>query len=108
MVPALIVPMISKGSQPTGDEDAGQFIIKVAVPLLLILPMFLTIIFRQVRVMSLWPSIYENEVKAIAYNKQSLWPFDRNWASKIGIILAFLMLSYLLGISMDDLAIVIS
>ena len=42
--------------------------------------------------------LYEGEEKQAllrTYHSQRLWPFDKNVASKLGIVVAFVMLSYI-------------
>jgi len=98
--PALVIPIVSKASQSeTGAGDTGQKMIQWLVPLLFLSPMLFTIIARQKKVMKLWAIIRQEEDrdKVEAYHKQLLWPLDKNWASKLGIIIAFSLLIFLVG-----------
>ncbi len=96
---ALLVPIVSRASQGDGPIDFGQVMINWLVPLLFLSPMLFTIIARQKKMEAVW-DIVRNEKstgKVDLFHKQLLWPLDKNWASKLGIILAFALLSYLIG-----------
>lgn len=106
--PALVIPIVSKASQSaTGASDMGQKMIQWLVPLLFLSPMLFTIIARQKKVMALWSVIRQEEDrdKIEAYHKQLLWPLDRNWASKLGIIIAFSLLVFLVGDMLTEIGV---
>jgi len=106
--PALVIPIVSKASQSeTGGVDMGQKMIQWLVPLLFLSPMLFTIIARQKKVMKLWEVIRQEEDrdKVEAYHKQLLWPLDRNWASKLGIIIAFSLLIFLVGDMLTEIGV---
>jgi len=97
---ALLIPIISVTSQPPGKADVGQILMKWIVPLLFLVPLIGTIIVRQIRVSLLWSDVRkmgEDTAEVKGFHKQVLWPFDRNWASKLGIIIAFALLTYVTG-----------
>lgn len=95
----LLVPIASKQAQTVETPDLTQIVLQYGVPVLVAAPMIATIISRQQRLPDLWPRIIEEENSDLValYHKQLLWPFDRNWASKLGIVVSFLLLGYLLG-----------
>lgn len=97
--PALVVPIISKNSQSeSGLDDLGQIMLRWIVPLLFLSPMIFTIIARQKKVMGIWDKVrVDTDENVQKFHKQVLWPLDKNWASKLGIILSFALLSYLIG-----------
>lgn len=102
----LLVPIASKQAQTAGTTDLGQLVLQYGVPILIAAPMVATIIARQQRLPNLWPRIRaEKDPDLVArYHKQLLWPFDRNWASKLGIVVSFVLLTYLLGKNLLELA----
>lgn len=97
--PVLIIPIISKSAQEGTQLDVGQVMIKWVVPLLFLSPMLFTIIVRQKKVMGVWEIIRneKDQFKIELYHKQLIWPLDKNWASKLGILLSFGILTYLIG-----------
>ena len=99
LVPSLIIPIISKKSQSEADfNDIGQILLKWIVPLLFLSPMIFTIIARQSKVVNIWDKVrVETDNNIEKFHQQVLWPLDKNWASKLGIVLAFGLLSYLIG-----------
>ncbi|VVS91457.1 hypothetical protein [Desulfoluna spongiiphila] len=106
--PALVIPIVSKASQgESGAGDTGQKMIQWLVPLLFLSPMLFTIIVRQKKVMKLWAIIRQEEDrdKVEAYRKQLLWPLGRNWASKLGIIIAFSLLIFLVGDMLTEIGV---
>ncbi|MFC1568040.1 hypothetical protein ACFL3K_02435 [Pseudomonadota bacterium] len=96
---ALSIPIISKLSQTKStSDDEGQIILKVAVSVLLLAPMVANIISRQVHLPHLWEELRSKKPDdADSFHDQRLWPLDRNWASKLGIVLAFTLSSLFLG-----------
>ena len=93
---ALVIPITSKLSQSDAAiDDTGQQILKIAVSVLLLAPMIATILSRQMHLPSAWQRIRADDVEM--FHNQRLWPLDRNWASKMGIVLAFTLASTLLG-----------
>jgi len=102
----LLIAIASKESQTVGELDPGQLVLQYVVPGLIAAPMVATIIARQQRLPDLWQQVREEEDpdKADLYHKQLVWPLDRNWASKLGIIVSFVLLTYLLGTNILKLA----
>ena len=102
----LLLPLASRHSQSGEGLDFGQILLQIGVPAIIALPMLATIIARQQRQRELWPRIQaeEDPARVELYHRQLLWPLDRNWASKLGIVLSFVMLSYLLGKNLLSLA----
>jgi hypothetical protein len=100
---ALLVPIASRSNQQGEALDFGQLVLQIGMPAILAMPMLATIIARQQRQRDLWPQILaeQDPDKVALYHRQLLWPLDRNWASKLGIILSFILLSYLLGKSLN-------
>ena len=75
-----------------------------AVPACLILPMVVTIIVRQARLPAAWKTLEpEGPVPAADYRRQQLWPLDRNWSSKLGILLAFALAALSIGFEISQL-----
>lgn len=102
----LLVPLASRHSQSGEALDFGQMVLQLAVPGMIAMPMLATIIARQQRQRDLWPRILaeEDSDRVALYHRQLLWPLDRNWASKLGIVISFVLLSYLLGRNLLSLA----
>ena len=98
---AIGIPLVSAANQ--SSDDVGQLMLRLLVPLLFLVPLILTIIVRQQYLPGAWRQVRSGNQDDL-YQKQLLWPLDRNWASKLGIILAFVLLSYLVGVSFLDLA----
>lgn len=103
---ALLVPLASRYSQSSEALDFGQMFLQLVIPGIIAMPMLATIIARQQRQRDLWPKILaeEDPDRVALYHRQLLWPLDRNWASKLGIIISFVLLSYLLGRNLLSLA----
>lgn len=94
---ALFIPLLSKVSQ-SRNPDSGQELLRYLVPAIILLPMLLTIVARQQRVPAVWREVRGlGQEELDAFHAQKLWPLDRNWASKLGIVIAFFVLSLLLG-----------
>ena len=100
--PALLAVFASRLSTPPEIYRPGQEMLGWMVPALLLLPMVLTILARQSRLPDLWPRLEDAEA-ADGYASQKLWPLDRNWASKLGIVLAFILAALALGHEMGML-----
>ena len=102
---ALVIPLLSRASQSPGFRDPGQQILQIAVPILVLLPMIATIVSRQWRMRDLWEEVqgFVNKDQIDLYHSQRVWPLDRNWASKLGILIAFAMLSLLIGVGLSKL-----
>lgn len=101
---ALVIPIISGRSQLAAQSDLGQQILQFAISILVLIPLVLTIVVRQWRLQDLWEEVrayekYKQKDEIDLYHKQRVWPLDRNWASKLGIVIAFAMLSVLIGFS---------
>ena len=99
---ALIIPFLSRISQPDlNDLDKSQLMLQYAIPILVATPMISTILARQSRLPACWDSHSPDDMKL--YLSQRLWPLDKNWSSKLGILLAFVLLSISFGINMTTL-----
>jgi hypothetical protein len=103
--PALIIPILSRISQPNLDDlDPSQLVLQYAIPILVATPMISTILARQSRLPDCWEdlaTITPDDTKS--YLSQRLWPLDRNWSSKLGVVLAFVILSVSFGINLASL-----
>ena len=96
---SLAIPALSKAANSSTPDDFGQVMIRWGIPLLFLSPMIFTILIRQKKAMLAWGRIRnEKDPSLIArYHQQMIWPFDRNWPSKLGILLSFAMLAYIVG-----------
>jgi len=101
----LIIPILSRQSQPNPNSlDDGQQILRVGISMLLLLPMITNIISRQVHLPRVWEKLKKDgNDDAEQYHHQRLWPLDRNWSSKLGIIVAFVLASLFLGIELKSI-----
>lgn len=96
--PAMLVPLISEYEQK-GVETFGTIVLRTAGIVLLLAPMFLTIVARQQLLPEAWQQVQvcSDETKIELFHKQRLWPLTKDWSSKLGLIVAFFLLSALLG-----------
>ena len=99
--PALLMVFLSRGTTDPEDYALGQHMLGIAVPALLLLPMVGTIIARQTCLPDVWAVLDEDGREC--YARQQLWPLDRNWSSKLGIILAFTLAALSLGYEVSSL-----
>lgn len=108
----LLVPIASRFSQRGDTLDSGQVILSFAVSLVVLGPIAATIIVRQIRLPGTWISITdqlsdsspdEKEAALKSYHGQRLWPFDKNIASKLGIVVALTLLSYIALVNLATL-----
>ena len=98
--PALIPVFLSRTATQEAHYQPGQIMLGFLVPAALLLPMVLTIIVRQARLPELWARLEPNgDIDPEDYRRQLLWPLDRNWAAKLGIVLAFALSALALGIN---------
>lgn len=102
--PAFIPVFFSRTETDAEHYLPGQELLGIAVPAALIAPMVATIIVRQLRLPVLWEALERGNVDAESYRRQALWPLDRNWASKLGIVLSFVLAGLALGMNMARLA----
>jgi len=101
--PAMLGVFLSRASTPPEDYLPGQMILGIAVPLSLIIPMVATIITRQVRLPIAWTTVRpDGSVTPEDYRRQQLWPLDRNWSSKLGILLAFAVAALSIGFELSE------
>lgn len=101
--PALLAVFLSRLSTPPEDYLPGQVMLGIAVPACLIVPMIATIIVRQARLPAAWAEVEpDGPVPAEDYRRQQLWPLDRNWSSKLGIVLAFALAALSLGFEISQ------
>lgn len=102
--PALLGVFLSRASTPEENYAPGQVLLGFAVPACLILPMVATILVRQARLPAAWKTLEpEGPVPAADYRRQQLWPLDRNWSSKLGILLAFALAALSIGFEISQL-----
>lgn len=102
--PALLGVFMSRLSTPPEDYLPGQVLLGFAVPGCLIAPMIVTIIVRQARLPAVWATLQpDGPVPPEDYRRQQLWPFDRNWTSKLGIVLAFALAALSIGFEIERL-----
>lgn len=102
--PALLGVFVSRMSSPPAEYLPGQVMLGFAVPTCLLAPMIATIIVRQARLPAAWATLEPaGPVPAEDYHRQQLWPFDRNWTSKLGIVLAFALAALSIGFEIDRL-----
>ena len=102
--PVMLAVFLSRASAPPEDYLPGQNLLGIAVPACLIAPMIATIIARQARLPAAWTTIEPaGPVAAEDYRRQLLWPLDRNWSSKLGIVLAFALAALFLGVELTQL-----
>jgi hypothetical protein len=101
----LSAALLSRAFQPPGTASIGQHLISACIPSLVLAPMFATIIARQSRLARVWKGLYRKDAAAPAslYPEQLLWPLDKNWASKLGIVLTLLVVSVCLGVQVRKL-----
>ena len=96
--PALLGVFLSRASTAPEDYLPGQSMLRIAVPACLIAPMIATIIVRQARLPAAWRTLEpDGPVPPEDYRRQLLWPLDRNWSSKLGIVLAFALAALSIG-----------
>jgi len=103
--PALIAPFISRAQVvDLAHMNPGQKMFNIFIPLAVLAPMVATIITRQVRLPAVWETLQPHGACDPAlYLEQRLWPLDRNWSSKLGIIIALAGAGLVLGIEIGDL-----
>lgn len=98
----LLIPIFSRISQPDlKDLDFSQVVLQLAMPVLVAIPMITTILSRQNRLPACWETL--SDADALDYKKQRLWPLDENWSSKLGVVLAFVILSISFGYNLVTL-----
>lgn len=103
--PAMLGVFISRAATPPEEHLPGQVMLGFAVPVCLLAPMVATIIVRQARLPEAWRSLQPNgPVAPEDYRRQQLWPLDRNWSSKLGILLAFALGALSIGFELSHLA----
>lgn len=102
--PALLGVFLSRASTPQEEYLVGQALLRIAVPVCLIIPMVATVLVRQARLPAAWTTIQrDGPVTPEDYRRQQLWPLDRNWSSKLGIILAFALAAMSIGVELSQL-----
>lgn len=100
--PALLGVFLSRSSTPAADYLPGQTLLGIAVPACLIAPMVATILVRQARLPVAWTTVgHDGPVAPEDYRRQQLWPLDRNWSSKLGIVLAFALAALSIGFELS-------
>ncbi len=101
--PIMLAAFLSRVATPAERYAPGQEMLGVVVPTLLLAPMVTTIVARQTRLPAVWPTLHSGEAGE-RYALQQLWPLDRNWSAKLGIILAFALAALLLGYELNRFA----
>ena len=99
--PALLGVFLSRSSTPAADFLPGQVLLGIAVPACLIAPMVATILARQARLPAAWKTVQlDGPIGPEDFRRQQLWPLDRNWSSKLGIVLAFALAAISIGVEL--------
>ncbi len=102
---ALVIPILSRSAQrDLSNLDTSQLWLELLVPIAVATPMITTIIVRQNRIPSSWVGL--SGLSKPDYQKfldQRLWPLDKNWTSKLGVVLAFMILSLFLGVNIANI-----
>ncbi len=102
--PIMLAVFLSRAATPPEDYLPGQVLLGFAVPGALIAPMVATILARQARLPACWRALTEAGPEAAEdYRRQQLWPLDRNWSSKLGIVLAFALAALSIGFEIHNL-----
>jgi len=102
--PALLGVFMSRAATPPEDYLPGQVMLGIAVPACLLAPMIATILVRQARLIEAWKTLQpQGPVEPEDYRRQQLWPLDRNWSSKLGIVLAFALAALSIGFEVNQL-----
>ncbi len=101
--PAMLGVFLSRASTPPEEYLPGQVMLGIAVPVCLITPMLATIIARQTRLPVAWTMVQlDGPIAPDDYRRQQLWPLDRNWSSKLGILLAFGLAALSIGFELSQ------
>ena len=101
--PAMLAVFLSRASTAPENYLPGQVLLGIAVPACLITPMVATIIARQARLPAAWRTVQpDGPVAPEDYRRQQLWPLDRNWSSKLGILLAFALAAMSIGFELSQ------
>ncbi len=96
--PALLGVFLSRAADSPMDYAPGQQLLGIAVPAVLILPLISTVIVRQAKLPRAWSLVKPSgHVDPEDFRRQQLWPLDRNWSAKLGILLAFTLAAISLG-----------
>ncbi len=103
---AMIVPVLSRINQIHVKADYGQTSLMLWISILVAAPMVLTIIGRQRHLSKVWDKVsqqirLDRDLREL-FHEQRLWPLDKNWVSKSGILISFFLLSYFFGVSLAD------
>jgi hypothetical protein len=101
--PAFVPAFFSRTATDPEHYLPGQELLGIAIPAALIAPMVATIIVRQLRLPVLWDALESGDLDSESYRRQALWPLDRNWASKLGILLSFVLAGLALGVNISRL-----
>lgn len=93
----LLIPIISLQSQEGGKIDFGQKLLQLAVITFVASPMAMTILARSNILQRQLDDLEKSgpDETSEIYRKQLLWPLDKNWASKLGIVLVTFELGFL-------------
>lgn len=102
--PAMLAVFLSRAASPPEAYLPGQVLLGFAVPVCLLAPMVATIIVRQARLPAAWAQVQnDGPVMPEDYRRQQLWPLDRNWSAKLGILLAFALAALAIGFELNQL-----
>ncbi len=103
-IPLLAAVFITRSASVSTAYTLGQEALALIVPVCMLGPMIATIIARQARLPQVWRQVDEGDPSLqVAYRRQALWPLDRNWTSKLGILLAFALAAVSIGYQLDKL-----
>lgn len=95
---ALMIPILSRSAQrDLSNLDISQLWLELLIPVAVATPMITTILVRQMRIPPSWDRISKPDYQK--FLEQRLWPLDKNWTSKLGVVLAFMILSLFLGVN---------
>jgi hypothetical protein len=104
--PALVGALVSRQvAAATGVMHPGQAMMNLLIPAAVLAPMIATVLARQMRLPEVWGRLQpKGPIDPARYLDQRLWPLDRNWTSKLGILLALAMAGLVIGLEIRGLA----
>ncbi len=102
LTPALVGALVSRQvAAATGVMHPGQELMNVLIPIAVLAPMIVTVIARQTLLPEAWSRLAPNgPADPARYLDQRLWPLDRNWSSKLGILLAIIFAGLVIGMEL--------
>jgi hypothetical protein len=104
--PALVGALVSRQVAAARETmQPGQELMNLLIPTAVLAPMVATVLARQARLPEVWARLQpKGPVDPSHYREQRLWPLDRNWTSKLGILLALAMAGLVIGLEIRALA----